>query len=125
MNKLRRQIFHAVGIAFLAFAVSAFSAISPGLNNSGALSSESEVGSPIGQTDFQTDPFTGRFSYAVPFELAPARHNSTPKIELAYNSANPNGWCGLGWDIDLGYIERETKYGVPVVWQGNTYVKKY
>jgi RHS repeat-associated protein len=44
---------------------------------------------------------------------------------LQYNSANPNGWCGVGWDIDLGYIERETRFGVPVIWANGFPVKAY
>lgn len=91
---------------------------SPGYNTTGPLSGESQTSSPVGQTDFQTDPFTGRFGYSIPLNLAPARHGTTPNLELVYNSANPNSWCGVGWDLDLGYIERETKYGVPIVWSG-------
>jgi hypothetical protein len=92
--------------------------IGSGSSAGGPLSSEAQVGSPTGQTDFQTDPFTGRFSYVVPFDLAPARHGSVPNVELRYNSANGNGTCGVGWDVDLGYIERETKNGIPVTWSG-------
>jgi RHS repeat-associated protein len=97
----------------------------PGDNAGGAVSQESQTQAPAGQTDFQTDLFTGRFGYSVPLELAPARHGSTPSIELQYNSANPNGWCGAGWDIDLGYIERETRFGVPVQWANGYPVKAY
>jgi RHS repeat-associated protein len=97
----------------------------PGANAGGAVSQESQTQGPAGQTDFQTDPFTGRFSYTVPLELAPARHGSTPSVQLQYNSANPNGWCGVGWDIDLGYIERETRFGVPVLWANGFPVKAY
>jgi RHS repeat-associated protein len=96
-----------------------------GNNTTGALSLESQTSSPAGQTDFQTDPFTGRFGYTVPLDLAPARHDSTPSMELSYNSANPNGWCGVGWALDLGYIERETKYGVPVLWSGGQAQAEY
>jgi len=96
-----------------------------GVNTGGAVSQESQTQGPAGQTDFQTDLFTGRFSYSVPLQLAPARHGSTPAIELLYNSANPNGWCGLGWDIDLGYIERETRFGVPVLWTNGFPVRAY
>jgi RHS repeat-associated protein len=96
-----------------------------GYNTTGALSLESQVTAPIGQTDFQTDPFTGRLEYTVPLELAPARHDSALNLELIYNSANPNSWCGVGWDLDLGYIERQTKYGVPIVWSGGQAQEKY
>jgi RHS repeat-associated protein len=104
----------------IAFAISAFAQSTPsGYNTTGALSLESQASGPIGQTDFQTDPFTGRFEYAIPLELAPSRHDSGVNLELIYNSANGNSWCGVGWDLDLGYIERESKYGVPIQWSGN------
>jgi hypothetical protein len=78
-----------------------------------------------GQLDFQTDLFAGRFGYHIPFDLAPGRHGSTPSLALAYNSANANGWCGVGWDLDLGYIQRETRHGVPVKWSNGAPVAAY
>lgn len=64
--------------------------------------------------DFHTDIYTGRFNYQVPIEVPPARQGSEPDIALQYNSSVANGWCGVGWDLDMGYIQRETRYGVPV-----------
>ena len=64
--------------------------------------------------DFHTDKFTGRFNYQVPIEVPPGRQGSEPAIGLQYNSANQNGWCGVGWDLDMGYIQRETRYGIPI-----------
>jgi hypothetical protein len=63
--------------------------------------------------DFHTDKFTGRFNYQVPIEVPPGRQGSEPAIALQYNSSGGNGWCGVGWDLDIGYIQRETRYGVP------------
>jgi RHS repeat-associated protein len=73
--------------------------------------------------DFHTDLFTGRFAYQVPIEVPPARGGTEPGIALQYNSANKNGWCGVGWDLDAGYIQRETRYGVPV--SGSSYSDGY
>lgn len=73
--------------------------------------------------DFHTDKFTGRFNYEVPIEVPPARQGTEPSITLQYNSANGNGWCGVGWDLDIGYIQRETRYGVPV--SGGQYSDTY
>jgi RHS repeat-associated protein len=64
--------------------------------------------------DFHTDLFTGRFAYQVPISVPPARQGTQPGPALQYNSANKDGWCGVGWDLDMGFIERETRYGVPV-----------
>ncbi len=121
MNKKFLSLIISIG--FLCSLASA--QVSPGINSSGAVSLESQTISPAGQTDFQTDPFTGRFSYAFPLDVAPARHGSEPNLELLYNSANGNSWCGMGWDIDVGYIERESKYGVPVQWSSGKPVLAY
>jgi hypothetical protein len=51
---------------------------------------------------FQTDLFTGRFSFPIPIIVPPGRGNSQPNIALAYNSAGGNGWCGVGWMLDMG-----------------------
>jgi len=69
-----------------------------------------------GQLNFQPDLFTGRFTYSVPIVVPPGRQNSQPKIKLLYNSSDGNGWCGVGWQLELGKIERETRYGVPILW---------
>lgn len=73
--------------------------------------------------DFQTDLFTGRFGYRVPIEVPPARGGLAPNIVLQYNSANKNGWCGVGWDLDMGNIQRETRDGVPVT--GSSYADSF
>jgi len=66
--------------------------------------------------NFQTDLFTGRFTYRVPIAVPPGRGNSQPNIVLGYNSSGGNGWCGVGWALDMGYIQRDTRYGVPRAW---------
>jgi RHS repeat-associated protein len=73
--------------------------------------------------DFHTDLYTGRFGYQVPIEVPPARGGTEPNVVLQYNSANKNSWCGVGWDLDAGYIQRETRYGVPV--SGSSYADNY
>lgn len=64
--------------------------------------------------DFHTDPFTGRFSYSIPIDVPPARGGNEPAIALQYNSANKNGWCGVGWELEMGSIVRDTRHGVPI-----------
>ena len=64
--------------------------------------------------DYHTDLYTGRFNYTVPIEVPPGRGGSEPSVALQYNSSDGNGWCGVGWDLDLGYIQRETRKGVPL-----------
>lgn len=63
--------------------------------------------------DFHTDMFTGRLGYEIPIFVAPARQGTEPRIALGYNSGNGNDWCGVGWDLDVGFIQRDTRFGVP------------
>jgi RHS repeat-associated protein len=74
---------------------------------------------------FHNDLFTGRFVYEVPILVPPARQGTEPKLALVYNSSAGNGWCGVGWALDLGSIERNTRDGVPVKWSGNTPLDQY
>ena len=62
----------------------------------------------------QVDPFTGSFGYAIPIQCAPARNGSEPSLALSYSSGGENEWCGMGWRLDIGGIERNTKDGFPL-----------
>ncbi len=62
---------------------------------------------------FQPDLFTGRATAGVPIEVPPGRKNMQPQVALSYSSSGRNGWLGVGWGLEMGYIERSTKYGVP------------
>ena len=64
----------------------------------------------------ETDLFTGSFVYSVPIEGPPARNGSEPHPSLVYSSSGENGWCGVGWNLDVDYIERYTKDGIPIKW---------
>ena len=43
-----------------------------------------------------------------------------PGIALMYRSTNGNGWVGVGWELEVGAIERNTKNGVN--YSGSDYV---
>ena len=58
--------------------------------------------------------------YSVPIEGAPGRNGSEPHLALTYSSSGENGWCGVGWSLEIGYIERYTKDGIPVKWDTAT-----
>jgi len=62
----------------------------------------------------QVDLFTGGFDYSIPISCAPARNNSQPALALGYSSGGENDWCGMGWKLEIGYIERNTKDGFPI-----------
>ncbi len=58
------------------------------------------------------DLFTGTMSYSIPIEVAPGRKGMQPNLALTYRSSSGNGWLGVGWDLDIGAIERSTRDGV-------------
>lgn len=73
----------------------------------------------------KTDLITGRFSYSVPISIPPGRQGAAPVLGLAYNSAAGNSWCGVGWNLDIGFIQRDTRRGVPVKWGTTNALNQY
>jgi RHS repeat-associated protein len=66
------------------------------------------------QQQQKVDLFTGSFGYSVPIACPPARNGSEPNLALSYSSGGDNGWCGMGWDLNIGYIERNSRDGFPI-----------
>jgi len=56
--------------------------------------------------------FNGSANYTIPVDVPPGRCGLSPKISLNYNSQGKNGILGLGWALDMGSIQRSTKWGV-------------
>jgi RHS repeat-associated protein len=70
----------------------------------------------------QVDEFTGSFGYSIPIACAPARNGSQPALALVYSSKGENGWCGVGWKLDIGDIERNTQNGIPIPYSATTHL---
>ncbi|HEY1787839.1 MAG TPA: toxin TcdB middle/N-terminal domain-containing protein [Verrucomicrobiae bacterium] len=68
------------------------------------------------QGQHQVDLFTGSFGYSIPIACAPARNGSQPKLTLSYSSAGDLGWCGMGWTLDVGSIDRNARDGFPIAY---------
>jgi hypothetical protein len=49
---------------------------------------------------------------SIPIEVPPGRNGMQPNLALTYNSANGNGWLGMGWELAQEGIYRQTKWGV-------------
>ena len=58
------------------------------------------------------DPFTGSATTSIPIQVFPGRNGVQPNLQLTYASASGNGWVGMGWKLELGAIERNTRFGV-------------
>lgn len=62
---------------------------------------------------FQTSLHTGSANYVYNIKTPPGTNGMTPQIILTYNSHNakgPAGWAGLGWNLNLNYIQRNVRY---------------
>jgi YD repeat-containing protein len=62
---------------------------------------------------FQTDLFSGSFSYNYKIEVPPGTNSLAPKVSLSYNSHSAKGkagWIGAGWEIPQSYIQRNIQY---------------
>ena len=55
---------------------------------------------------------TGAAVTSIPIVVPPGRKGMEPRLALNYNSNNRNGWIGIGWTLDMGAIQRNTKRGV-------------
>ncbi len=71
---------------------------------------------------YQTDLMTGAAVVNVPVAVPPGRRGLQPNLALSYSSNNSNGICGVGWRIELGSIQRNTKRGVPEYDDTDTFV---
>ena len=74
--------------------------------------------------NFSVNPYTGNASYTIPIIIPPARGGSTPGISLGHGGGG-NGWCGVGWSLGVGAIQRDTRHGVPVKLDGEDFSDEY
>ena len=70
----------------------------------------------------KVDLFTGSFAYSLPINCAPARNGSEPDLSLNYSSEGDNGWCGMGWSIEIGSIDRNLRDGFPIQYPAGSLV---
>ncbi|MBI4115394.1 MAG: hypothetical protein HY447_02340 [Candidatus Omnitrophica bacterium] len=95
----------------LAFAITIGSSSTSSNNSAAQLTQISESAGPV--QSFQADLFTGRAQTSIPIFIPPGRKNIQPNLNLSYSSSGGNSWLGVGWSLDLGFIQRDVKRGVP------------
>jgi RHS repeat-associated protein len=74
---------------------------------------------------FEVNAANGTVSLSFPLPVSPARGNFMPGVSLNYNSGSGNGNCGLGWNVQLSSIQRETDKRLPLYQDeedGDTYM---
>ncbi len=60
-------------------------------------------------------PPLGALSESIPIVVSPGRRNVEPRLTLGYSSMAGLGDLGLGWQIDIGQVERWRGDGTPTV----------
>ncbi|HET8945342.1 MAG TPA: SpvB/TcaC N-terminal domain-containing protein, partial [Candidatus Polarisedimenticolia bacterium] len=55
----------------------------------------------------------GNATLTHPLLIPPGRGGVQPDLKLEYDSSGGDGWVGLGWNLSLGAIEVDTRWGVP------------
>ncbi len=63
---------------------------------------------------FSTQLSTGVATFTVPFALLPARGGAQPSLSLSYSSGSGHGVSGVGWDVGVAFIARQTDRGLPL-----------
>jgi RHS repeat-associated protein len=56
---------------------------------------------------------TGIATWTIPIELPSARGGVQPELALSYASTSGSGNAGLGWDLSVPFIARQTDRGTP------------
>ncbi len=74
----------------------------------------------LGSNSATVDLFTGTMKYSIPISVPAGRKGMAPKLSLNYRSSLMNGWLGIGWELEVGGIERNAKYGVD--YNGDSYL---
>ena len=62
---------------------------------------------------FEPQLNTGASTYRVPLELPPGRNGLAPELALSYNSGLGNSFLGIGWNLEIPQIRRQTDKGFP------------
>ena len=127
---MRKKVNQLKNALLIIAALAAGPQILPAQQESADLSGAFGVTPPTGSSggdalNFQADLYTGRFSYSIPIKVVPGRQGAQPKLAIRYNSASGNGWCGVGWTLDVGYIQRDVRHGVPISWASTNPLPQY
>jgi RHS repeat-associated protein len=69
-------------------------------------------GNSTSQLTMTNSMYTGAATTSIPIEVPPGRGGIAPNLALTYVSQRGNGKAGVGWDVDMGAIQRSTKFGV-------------
>ncbi len=77
-------------------------------------STSSGAGAGVGQStaSINVSQFAGAASARIPILVPPGRNGISPNLNMIYNSTGKNGVIGIGWSLEVGTIQRQTKFGI-------------
>ncbi len=73
-------------------------------------------GDPAERMDLVKPPTadnSGDATVQIPITIPPGRGGVQPDLTLSYDSSNAAGWLGTGWDLNVGEVTVDTRFGVP------------
>lgn len=117
-NKISKTMLGATWICLLIVIFGAKSHAETG--NSGSVVTDSGVAEVtsitndfrIGMVQPESDLFTGGMRLSIPIEVPFGRNGMSPDLKLVYRSSKGNGWVGMGWELEITAIERNSRLGV-------------
>ncbi len=65
------------------------------------------------EESFSAQLSTGIATFSVPFAIPPARGGAQASLGLSYSSSSGLGLAGMGWDVGVPFIARQTDRGLP------------
>ncbi len=65
------------------------------------------------EESFSAQLSTGVATFSVPLALPAARGSAQPSLSLSYSSSGGLGVAGMGWNIGVPFIARQTDRGIP------------
>jgi RHS repeat-associated protein len=89
-----------------------------GGDHTGVSSQSTSVPSGAGKIQGMGESFSAQLStgigtFSVPIQLPAARGAASPSLGLSYSSSGGHGIAGVGWDIGVPSIQRQTDRGIP------------
>ncbi len=89
-----------------------------GADKSGVTSQAISIPKGAGKIEGMGESFsaqlsTGIATFTIPFALPSARGGSQPSLTLSYSSSSGHGVAGVGWELGVPFISRQTDRGLP------------
>jgi RHS repeat-associated protein len=56
--------------------------------------------------------YSGAAVASIPIRVPPGRAGLSPSLSLSYSSYAANGWIGVGFGLELGAVQRSSKWGL-------------